>query len=71
MSSPGTAGMAGDWNLPVATTTLSKRSVVPGVTHQPSGVGSAEELDPSAEPDARHEPERLGIATQVVEDVAA
>ena len=42
-----------------------------GVVHEPSGVVSAEALDPSAEPDARHEPERLGIATQVVEDVAA
>ena len=39
------------------------------VPQEPSGVAPAEELDASAEPDARHETERLGIAIQVVEDV--
>jgi hypothetical protein len=42
-----------------------------GGVHEPSRVISVEALDPRAEPDARHQPELLGGAAQVVEDVAA
>src|SRR5262249_18961147 len=42
-----------------------------GVGDNPSDAVSAEYLDASAEPDARHEAERLGIAMEVGEDVAA
>jgi hypothetical protein len=41
-----------------------------GVTDEPSGIVSPEELDTIAEPDARRKAEGVGIAMQVVENIA-
>ena len=70
VSRPGTAGMAGAWNLPLATTTRSKRSSAAAVAHQPSGAVPRDEVDAGAESDARGQAECLGVAVQVAEDVA-
>ena len=40
------------------------------VTDEPSGIVSLEEFDTTAEPDARRKTERVGIAMQVVENLA-
>ena len=62
--------MKGDWNLPLATTTRSKVSVMPECSTSQPAFASAEIVDPGAEPDARRQRERLGIAMQVGENVA-
>jgi hypothetical protein len=41
-----------------------------GVTDEPSGSASPEEFDSIAEPDARRKAEGVGIAMQVVENLA-
>jgi hypothetical protein len=41
-----------------------------GVTDEPSGIASPEEFDTIAEPDTRRKAERVGLALQVVENLA-
>ena len=67
---PGTVGIVGDWNLPVATTTRSNRSVVavwPTSHPEPSRLTRSTRL-PNRTRDTKVE--RLGVAMEVGEDVA-
>ena len=68
-SSPGTVGMEGDWNLPLATTTRSKVSVVPecSTSHPPSVRLRSR---PACRIGCATEAEGFGIAMQVGEDRA-